>query len=233
MLGISLFENGGYVMYNPRITLGAPNYIVGYGFGVLAEGDITDDLVAENVEAWKRYYHTYETDDPATINGLNDQGSQVSDLYAYMGANYYTNFMNDSKDGYDWVPELAVADPEPVGELDANGQTDTWRFEIRSGLKYNTNSTLADRAAFNDRDVAYEDFLTPFKLLLNQANGLYRGGELANKTGAAAIKGAKEYYAATKNSAKGVDETVDFSGVGVNLLKKAERPTSSLRLERP
>jgi len=216
MLGVTLYENGGYVMYNERITLGTENYIVGYGFGTLAEGSINADLDAESNAAWKRYYHTYESSNPGTINYLNDQGSQVGDLYGYMGASYYTNFMNETKDGYNWVPELAVGDPVPVGGLDENGQAATWRFELRKGLKYNTNSKLADRKAFDGREVELEDFLTPYKLLLNQANGLYRGGEMANQTGAAAIKGAKAYYDSTKNAGKGVSDA-DFSGVGVKV----------------
>lgn len=219
MLGLSMFENGGYVMYHDRITLGTENYIVGYGFGALAEGSITADLATESNAAWKKYYHTYDSTDPGTINYLNAQDSQVSDFYGYMGASYYTNFMNETKDGYDWVPELAVSDPEPVGKLDENGQATKWRFEIRSGLKYNTNSTSADRAAFNNREVVAEDFLTPFKLLLNQSNELYRGSELANQTGAAAIKGASAYYSATKGKGKGVlsDDVVDFSQVGIKV----------------
>lgn len=222
MLGVSLFENGGYVMYSDRITLGTENYITGYGFGVLAEGSINADLATESNAAWKRYYHTWENSDPGTINYLNDQGSQVGDLYAYMGASYYTNFMNASKDGYDWVPELALSDPEAVDGLDANGQASKWKFEIRTGLKYNTNSALSDRAAYNDREVVAEDFITPFKLLLNQANAMYRGGEQANQTGAASIKGAKAYYDATKNARKGIlsDEEADFSGVGIRVYQE-------------
>lgn len=235
MLGVSLFENGGYVMYNPRITLGSENYIVGYGFGVLAEGNIKEGqgLATENKEEWKMYYHTYDSNDPGTVNYLNSQGSQVGDFYGYMSASYYTNFMKDTKDGYDWVPELAVADPEPVGGLDANGQNDTWRFEIRSGLKYSTNSALADRAAFNNREVVAEDFLTPFKLLLNQANGYYRGGEMANQTGANSIKGANAYYNATKNSPKGIDDTVDFSGVGIKLVEEGGKTYFQFTLGAP
>lgn len=222
MLGVTLYENGSYVMYNERITLGTENYISGYGFGTLAEGSINADLASENNPAWKRYYHTIEASDPGTVNYLNDQGSQVGDIYTYMGASYYTNFMNSTKDGYDWVPELAVSDPEVVGELDKNGQSAKWRFEIRTGLKYSTNSTNASRKAFDGRAVVAEDFITPFKLLLNQANGLYRGGELANQTGAAAIKGAKAYYEATKNSKKGIlsDAEADFSGVGIKVYEE-------------
>lgn len=217
MLGMTLFENGGYVLVNERIQLATENYISGYGFGILPEGAITADLAAETNAAWKRYYHSTSVKDPGTVNYLDSQGSDVGDFYGYIGASYYTTFMNSTKDGYEWVPELAVADPVPVDGLDANGQATKWRFEIRSGLKYDTNSAMADRAAFKGRDVVKEDFITPFKLLLNQANDLYRGNELANQSGAAAIKGAKEYYEATKNATKGIDETVDFSGVGVKV----------------
>ncbi|MBR2441832.1 MAG: hypothetical protein IKB20_02040 [Clostridia bacterium] len=216
MLGMTLFENGGYVLVNERIQLATENYISGYGFGILPEGAITADLAAETNAAWKRYYHSVDVADPGTVNYLDSQGSDVGDFYGYIGASYYTTFMNSTKDGYEWVPELAVADPVPVDGLDANGQATKWRFEIRSGLKYDTNSTIADRAAFKNRAVAAEDFITPFKLLLNQANDLYRGNELANQTGAAAIKGAKEYYEATKTSAKGISDA-DFSGVGIKV----------------
>ena len=204
--GISLFENGGYVMYNPRVTLGTENYIVGYGFGILAEGAITADLEYETNEAWKRYYHTYEVSDPGTLNYLNDQGSQVGDLYGYIAASFYTNFMNETKDGYDWVPELAKEKPVAVNDEDGDGMATTWRFEVRTGaadgLKYVTGSELESRKAFDGRPVALEDYETPFKLLLTQANQLYRGSEMANST-TGAIAGAKEYYQATE---KGYDE---------------------------
>ncbi|MBQ7913075.1 MAG: hypothetical protein IJ308_04930 [Clostridia bacterium] len=222
MLGVTLFENGGYVLINDRIQLATENYISGYGFGILSEGSITADLEAENNVDWKRYYHAVEAADPGTANYLNSQGSDVGDFYSYIGASYYTTFMNSTKDGYEWVPELAVADPEPVNGLDENGQAATWRFEIRSGLKYSTNSAMTDRAAFNNREVVAEDFITPFKLLLNQANSYYRGSELANQSGAASIVGAKEYYEATKNAEKGIlsDDVVDFSGVGVKVYEE-------------
>ena len=198
--GISLFEDGGYVMYNPRVTLGTENYIVGYGFGILAEGAITADLEYETNEAWKRYYHINETNDPGTLNYYNDQGSQVGDLFSYQGASFFTNFMNQTKDGYDWVPELAKEKPVAVNDEDGDGMATTWRFEVRTGeadgLKYTTGSELESRKAFNDRPLALEDYLTPFKMLLTQSNALYRGSELANKK-SGAIKGAKEYYQGT------------------------------------
>lgn len=234
MLGLTLFENGGYSLINPRVTLGSENYIVGYGFGILAEGSITADLDEEANAAWKRYYHTMESSDPGTIFYHNDQGSQVSDLYGYIGASYYTTFMNETKDGYVWVPELAAADPVSAVELDENGQSDTWKFEIRSGLKYDTNSTLEDRAAYKGREVEPEDFITAFKLLLNQANGLYRGTELANQTGAASIVGAQDYYKATKSAPAGIpSDDYDFSKVGVKLLKEDGKDYLQIQLGAP
>lgn len=198
--GISLFENGGYVMYNPRITLGTENFIVGYGFGLLPEGNITADFDYENNDAWKRYWHTFEANDPGTLNYLNDQGAQVGDLYGWQAASFFTNFMNETKDGYDWVPELAKEKPVAVNDEDNDGAATTWRFEVRTGadgLKYKTGSEMPDRQAFNDRPVALEDYEFAFKLLLTQANQLYRGSELAN-TKSGAIAGAKAYYNGTE-----------------------------------
>ena len=200
--GISLFENGGYVMYNPRITLGTENYIVGYGFGILAEGNITADLAYETNPDWARYYHIFESSDPGTLNYLNDQGSQVGDLYGYVSAGYFTTFMNATKDGYDWVPELALEKPVAVNDEDGDGAATTWRFQVRTGetdgLVYTTASEMEDRAAFNGRPVALEDYETAWKLLLTQANQLYRGSEQAN-TKSGAIAGAKAYYQGTEN----------------------------------
>ena len=217
--GISLFENGGYVMYNERVTLGTENYIVGYGFGTLAEGNITADLEYEENEAWKRYYHTYESSDPGTLNYLNDQGSQVGDLYDYIAGSFYTTFMNATKDGYDWVPALAKEKPVAVDDEDGDGMAKVWRFEVRTGetdgLKYKSGSELESRKAFDDRPVALEDYITPFKLLLTQANQLYRGSEMANNdTGA--IKGAKEYYQASE---KGFNEEA-WAEVGIRVYEE-------------
>ena len=200
--GMSLYENGAYQMINPRITLGTENYITGYGFGTLPEGAITEDLEYETNPDWARYYHIMETSDPGTLNAPNDQGSQVGDMYSYMQATFFGTFMNETKDGYDWVPELAKTKPEAVNDEDGDGMATTWRWEIRTGeddgLVYTTGSELESRQAFNGRPVALEDYEFGFKLILTQANQFYRGSEFATtKTGA--VVGAKDYYNATEN----------------------------------
>ena len=218
--GISLFENGGYVMYSDRVTLGTENYIPGYGFGVLAEGNITDDLASETNPDWKRYYHTWNTADPGTANYLNDQGSEVADFYGYIASGFFTTFMNESKDGYDWVPELANTKPEALDpDYASTGMSKKWRFEVKTGadgLKYSTNSGLDSRKVFNNRPVELEDYITPFKLLLTQSNGYFRGSELANTT-TGAIVGAKAYYDSTAEQSM---EEADFSKVGLRVYEE-------------
>ena len=225
--GISLFENGGYVMYNDRIVLGTENYITGFGFGTLAHGDIIADMENEVNPAWKRYYHSADASDPGTANYLDDDGSQVADYYGYFNASFFTTFMNATKDGYDWVPELAKAKPTAVlaeGE-EADGMHTKWSFPIRVGseLKYNTLSTEPSRAAFKNREVVAEDYLTPFRILLTQGVGYFRGSELAGTKGSGAIKGAAAYYAATESIADpGSDEAKELfdSTVGIKVYEK-------------
>ncbi|MBR3016096.1 MAG: hypothetical protein IKH57_03275 [Clostridia bacterium] len=211
--GITMTESGSYVMYNPRITLGTENYIPGYGFGILAEGNINDDLEYETNDAWKRYYHSYETSDPGTLNVMNDQGSQVDDIASYMFAGHFTNFMNETKDGYDWVPELAKEKPVAVNDDDGDGFATTWRWEVRTGadgLKYKTASEIESRKAFNDRPVELADYEVPWKVMLTQQNGFYRGSESSGKTNGA-IVGMKEFYQGTE---KGYDEDL-WQKVGI------------------
>lgn len=218
MTGISLYENGGYQMFNPRVTLGTENYIVGYGFGTLAEGGINGDLETESNEAWKRYYHTINAQDPGTANYLNDQGSEIGDFFSYFSASFFTTYMNETKDGYEWFPMLAKANPVPVDSTDEGATAKTWRFPVytgKDGLKYNTLSQKEDRAAFNNRPVELEDYLTVFKLLLTKKNELYRGSELANsKTGT--IAGAKEYY---EGSAEGFNQSL-WDNVGLRVFEQ-------------
>lgn len=220
--GISLFEDGGYVMYNEAVTLGTENYITGYGFGILPEGSINADLEYETNAAWKRYYHSNNASDPGTANYLNDQGSEVGDFYGYFAASYYTTFMNAEKNGYDWVPELAKGEMEAVNPA-SDGTAKEWRFEIRVGeeLKYSTNSEIESRKAFNNRPVAAEDYLTPYKLLLNAKNEYFRGSEMAAAT-EGAFEGAKTFYEATAKldpESEDYEAKVDelFESVGIKV----------------
>lgn len=197
LTGISLFENGGYVMYNPRIKKGTDTYISGYGFGILGEGEITADLEGESNDAWKRYYHTFETEDPGHINYMNDKGSVVGGLVGYVGGSYFDTKMNATKDGYDWIGSLSK-DARPVAlNASENGTATKFRMEVKVGdeLKYNTLSTNPTTAKYKGQGVALEDYVTPFKLLFTQKNGYARGAE--NLDGSGSIKGTQDYYNAS------------------------------------
>ncbi len=164
--GLPLFEDGVTQLFNERVTTGTENYIIGYGFGTLKEGSITADLEYESNPEWKRYYHTLNASDPGTLNYLNDKGSEVGDFYDYIAASYFDIFMNETKDGYEWVPVLAMEKPVALNDDDGNGTATKWRFQVRTGkegLKYTTGSQMESRAAFNNREVELEDYLTPFK----------------------------------------------------------------------
>lgn len=224
LTGISLFENGGLVMYNPRITKGTNNYITGYGFGILSEGSISSPLESETVEAWKNYYHSGTSSAPNKINFLNDKGSQVSDYFSYISSSYWGQKMNANKDGYDWYPVLAKGEPTPVNP-DEYGYSDTWQFQVKTGkdgLTYDTLSTKENRKAFKGVGVELEDYLFAFKVLLNQKLGYARGSELAaNKT--SGIFNASKYYEATKEIDISNKEAIDnaFENVGVKIVDKA------------
>lgn len=230
LTGLPLYEDSGYTMYNPRVVKGTDTYIPGYGFSILRDGKLNGRLAGETNEKYQTYYHNWTSSDPQTLNVWNDQGSAVPDLFANCSSSLFGTRLNSKKDGYEYYGILAKQDkPYAVTEdgvkKDATAEElhQTWRIYVRTGEEggaaYRTNSTKADRANYDNRYIQLEDYLTPFKLMLNKANGLYRGSELAGKSGAGAIVGAASYYNSTGASRKGVltDEEADFSGVGVKV----------------
>jgi len=243
LTGIPLYENGGKVLYNTRIVKGTPNYITGYGFGILAEGSITSPMTAENepTAAYRSYYHNWESSDPSTINALDSDGSQVSDLYANASASYWGTKMNESKDGYEYYPSLAK-DAKPI-PLDAdgnvidvddpnwNGLASKWKIRVKTGVdgvKYATSSTK--RAKYNGRDVQLADYVNAFKFLLTQGNAQYRGGELAGQAGSSGIVGAAGFYSAT---GAGYDASAwgDYKNTGSGVAVVADATDNSITID--
>ncbi len=226
LTGLPLYSDSSYVLYNPRVVKGTDTYIPGYGFSILRDGKLNGDLEGETNAAYQNYLHNWDASDCATANAWNAQDSQISDLFANMSTSLFGARLNSKKDGYEYYGVLAKQDkPYAVTDgvvdktPDASELHQTWRIYVRTGeeggVTYRTLSTKADRAKYDNRYVQLEDYLTPFKMMLNKANGLYRGRELATKTGQGAIVGASSYYNSTGGASTGVDDTVDFSGVGV------------------
>ena len=73
--------------------------------------------------------------------------------------------MNETKDGYKWVGYLANEKPQAMNANPITGLASQYKFEVKIGseLKYNTLSTVF--AKYAGREVAIEDYLTPWKLL--------------------------------------------------------------------
>lgn len=197
LTGITVYEDSGYILYNPLVVKGTENYIPGYGFGILTEGRANGDLSGEQNAAWKRYYHTFEADDPKNINYGDDKGSVVGDIVGYVMDSYWGTKMNETKDGYEWINALANEKPQPVNQSAVTGLATKYKFEVKIGsqAKYNTLTKNAELAKFKGREIQVEDYLTPFKLLFTKANGWARGTE--NLTGSSAIKGMNAYYNAS------------------------------------
>ncbi|MCR5349228.1 MAG: hypothetical protein K6E59_06470 [Bacilli bacterium] len=209
LTGLTMYGDGGYVMYQESVTKGTNNYIPGYGFGILGEGDLVADLGGESNPDWKRYYHSYETSDPKKLNYQNDKGSVVGDLITYTNAGYFDTQMNETKDGYVWVGDLSkAARPIAVDPNDA-GYASTYRFPVKVGSELKYSTTSEKYAKYNNREVQLEDYITPYKIYYTAAYGMVRGNE--NLSGAGSIKGAASYYA---GSAEGFNESL-WANIGI------------------
>jgi len=196
LTGLTLYGNGGYVMYNPSVQKGTNTYVPGFGFGVLSSGDLTADLEGEANQAWKRYYHSYETDDPGSLNYMDDKGSVVGNLIGYVTDSYFTTYLNEEGNGYDWVGGLSKVDrPIAVNTDPFTGLATTFRFPVKVGaeLKYRTASNQF--SAFDGREVQLQDYITPYQIYYTKSYGLARSADNLNGTGS--IAGSEAYYNAS------------------------------------
>ena len=195
LTGLTLYQDGGYVMYDPAVKKGTNNYIVGYGFGILGEGQITSPMSTESNPDWQYYYHTYSSSDDATIAYMNSQGSTVGDNQAYVAASYYDIKMNEDADGYEWSNCLATERPQAVDLNQTTKRAKTFKFHVKTGkdLKYNTLSEKYSK--YNGQEVKLEDYITPYKIYYTKAYKLLRSSE--NLDGSGSIAGSADYYNAS------------------------------------
>ena len=210
--GIPFADNAGNVMYNSRLTLPSETFVPGYGFGV-GEGTINSAMTIEQEPeakyAW--YYHTWLQNDPGTINYWDGQDSVTGDLHAMIASSYWSTRFNNDKTGYEWYPSLAIgARPTPLNADPVTGMATRWRVYVRTdaAVKYDTLSTVPAVAAFKGRQVQLEDYLTPFKAMLD--GQLFRATDLGSDT--SGFKGAKEYLADVQSG-----KSPSWATVGIQL----------------
>ena len=228
LTGISLFENGGYMLFSQRAKdlLPTTKYITGYGFGLLSDADhgFTSDLSGGNVDAThKRHYHTASSSDPGSINALNAAGSQVSDLSSYITSSYFSQRMNGNKDGAYWYPVLAsdvhnadTAEGLPkmfhTGADNPTNMYTGWKIYVKTdentggNLKYRYNGPTSF-GPFNNRGVKLEDYEFIIRFLLTGSHNLRRGNEMAADT-SYGIKGAQSYNLQTADTDDDTSKTI-------------------------
>ncbi|MBR1581454.1 MAG: hypothetical protein IJ656_00290 [Bacilli bacterium] len=216
--GLPLAGDGSFVMYHPRVQKGTENYVEGYGFGILQHGDLTADLEGETNAAYKRYLHSYTSEDPQNLNEWAANSSSVSDLASYVVSGYFGSKLNEDKTGEEYYPVLSNdEDFEALNASeDAEPKATRFKLHVKTGeqAKYSTLSKNAKFSKYNGREVALEDYLTPFKLMLTKKFNLYRGNEMVAETYARPIKGAAEYY---NQTGEGMNEELFNSTVGVKV----------------
>lgn len=114
LTGITLFDNGGKVRYSPRVKIPTTGhqYVEGYGFGILTEGELNPDLPLDGNDGGQSYptfYHTSFSQDPLKINQFTATGSQVSDLASHITSSYWsTRLVENDASRYEWYPALAA-----------------------------------------------------------------------------------------------------------------------------
>ena len=223
LTGLTMYGDGGYVMYHNSVVKGTNQYVPGFGFGILSSGRLDGDLEGESNKAWKRYYHSSLSDDPGTINYMDDKGSVVGNLIGNVSASYFDTFLNEEGNGYEWVGSLSTANRPIAVNKDSHNMATKWRVPVKVGadLKYSTMSSAYKK--FNNREVQLQDYVTPYQIYYTQAYGLARSAE--NLTGAGSIKGTQAFYKASSDGFK----AEAWENVGIKAFE--ENGTSFLEFE--
>lgn len=199
--GIPLYDDSSSEAFSHRFTPKSTTYITNYGFGTMEgtmdpDGTMYNGPINETREKYKSYFHGYTNVDSGTFNGWDATGSDVSDRHSMITSGYYGVEMNATKDGYTWKGELA-RDAYPVmikknsdgseEEIKITGEDDPnldvtsvyWRVYLHVGEGYEykavPGSKWANNAKFDGRKVAIEDYITPYKAMLDNRLVRYSG----------------------------------------------------------
>lgn len=206
--GIPLYDDASYEQFSDRVTLPSTNYLTNYGFGTAygtidPDGTMYNGTISESVPEWRSYFHGYTTVDSGTFNGWNSSGSDVSDRMSMIASSYFGVKANSTNTDYSWEGSLSVTDEpimldswggDPVPNPTEDQTSQYWRVKVHYGEGYTYSVAPTSRyQQFNGREIALEDYLTPFKAMLD--GRLLRFTDLV--TDASGFQGAMEYVYST------------------------------------
>ncbi len=209
--GIPLYDDASYEQFSDRVTLPSTTYLTNYGFGT-AYGKIDPDgrmynaPINESKPEWRSYFHGYTTVDSGTFNGWDSNGSDVSDRMSMIASGYFGVKANASNTDYSWVGSLSTTDApimldgwndeqhhggNPVQNPGEDETSQYWRVKVHfgEGYTYRTAESSKWKSKYDGRQVALEDYLTPFKAMLNAR--LLRYADMVSD--ASGFQGAMEY----------------------------------------
>lgn len=213
LAGMNFWAYGGYQKISPRVhttrsedgKITSGLYVPGFGFGNTVYGYLAEDNPQETNAAWKRYYHSENSNQPVHVNYFKSSGNDVSDRWSTFNAPLFGKLLND-EDVDIYVPSMAtIAEPIPVDEDGneltgeaAKGTHAHWKVKVNVGdkIKY-ANIGTTNGSAYNGRAVALEDYLTPYILKYTQYVGCANVSQILDT-----FVGDADYYAATKEQPK-------------------------------
>lgn len=185
LAGMNFWAYGGYVQINNRVVnsrsedgkFTSSSYVPGYGFGIGTYGYLNADNPTESNSSWKRYYHSENSNQTTTVNKYKSSGTGVSDYWSLFNAPYFETMLSE-EDESEYVASMATtAEPIPLDDngneltgTAANGLHSKWKVKVNVGSKVKyRNLGTKNGSAFDGREVALEDYLTPYIMYYTQA----------------------------------------------------------------
>ena len=226
--GIPFYVANSFTLFAQRMTLPVDAFIPSYGWGTRYATITADDSQVKDVEgnfgtAGKYTYRSWMTQDFATLNYWTYDTSTDADYQALINGAFYTQALNDAKNGWEFVPELAASAPVAYGptvtEVNGKVSSKTWRITLKDDLQWGFNAGI-NTTGF-DLVIDANDFYWTYKeaLTKNLFRAISGGGDfVAEIAGAEAYANkAQEYYGggATPTAAQLAELETLWANVGI------------------
>lgn len=195
--GIPFYVANSFSLLAQRVTLPVNEYIPSYGWGTRYADVTSDDSEVLNVQgalgtAGEYTYRAWDTQTFSTLNYWIYDDSVSADYMAYINGGFYRAALNDARNGWEFVPELADGHPTAFGPTveTVNGKTSskTWRITLKDNLEWAFNDAI-DTTGY-DMVLDVNDYIWTYKeaLTQNYFRAISGGGDFVSE-----IAGAEAY----------------------------------------